>query len=426
MYHEDSNEGAASEARAVVDSVFRRVHVLRVAVLFNEESVQIRYAFPTDRPSWYHACRVFRGGAWRQADDDSAAAAPLASGLYEDRISIAIDDGSVPGFSTFGGYLVARPGTRSYPDEVPASEVEESFIVARGLGSDVRKYLPISRSDDGGPVWRAARSEDELLELRRAGAFLGTIQWRAHRSNPVGYADPGYVLEYRRSAGGRGMYADNWDAEAERPLWMFDPAVAGLRALDVDRLVAREYGQDDPYYLEEGTALPLDPAHAWRDGDALPTVYLRSPSGSRASVRASGRYEDGAWQVRLTRSLAAPDPLDGKPFESGRSYTVQFSVHTRATAARWHLVSMPMALGFDAPGTLEAVRIDGDLDAAEARLVDVPVAYPGIVTLEELSEDPVAGAHLARAVERPLDVAEIDRYLAFVWRHEEARSGGTR
>lgn len=234
------------------------------------------------------------------------------------------------------------------------------------------------------------------------------------------------MLEYRLPAEGRRTYADNWDGEVERPLWMFDPAVAGHRAPDLERLLARGYSQDDAYFLAEKNALPFDPNLDWREGETLPAVYLRRPEGSRSSVRARGRHEDGAWHVRLTRSLEAPDLLDGKSFRPGHTYDVQFSVHTRATAARWHLVSMPMTLGFGAPGTLQAVAVDGDLEAADAALTDVPVVYPGIVTLEELRGDRAVARRLARAVERPLDVAEIESYLAFVWRHEDARSGGSR
>lgn len=394
-----------------LDPLFQQVHTLRVAAVYNETDFQFRYRFPTVEPSWYHSYNVYRDGAWVDAGGE---------GFYEDRLSVMIDDGSVPEFARYGAYIVARPGTRGYPGEVPGGEVAESFIAERGLGSDVRKYIPQSREAGASrdTVWRAGLGEEEIMALRREGVFLNTWQWRAHRSNPIGYADQGYVLEYRNSSGGRGMYADNWDEENNRPLLMYDTSVAPAPALDHDRLVAREYGQDDLYYLSEDFAVPFDPDHEWREGDTLPAVYLREPSGSRGAIAAAGHWDGDAWNVRVTRSLAAPDPLDSKAIEPGRTYRVQFASHTGATGGRWHLVSMPVTMGVDSIGVLQAQRVEGDLDGAEAEWLDIPLIYPGLLTLDDLLEDPQAEYLLQRAANNPLDRMAVSDFLDYVLRHE--------
>jgi len=411
------------EAAEAVEDVFERVHTLRVAVLYNDEDFQVRYEFPTDRPSWYHQYKVYRNGVWEDADG-SGAGGPVESGLYEDRISIMIDDGSVNGFDLFGAYVVAHAGTRSYPDEVPGEDVEGTFITEGGYGSDVRKYILESREEGATPQWRSARSDEDLLQLRQQGVFLNSIQWRAHRSNPMGLADQGYVLEYRNSAGGRGMYSSNWDEEAGQPRYMYDSEQVGMHALEEVRLLAQGYSQNDLYYLAEDFAVPFDAGHIWQEGDTLPAVYLHEGEGSRVAARAHGEWSEGAWRVRVTRSLQAPDPLDSKTLEEGNFYNVQFAVHTHSTGARWHLVSMPMPMGIGAPGFLEAVRVDGPLDEAEAPWTDVPLHYPGILTLEELQSDPRAAGALAPAVANPLDAEEVASFLEFVLEHEKSRMAG--
>ncbi|MFA9480481.1 ethylbenzene dehydrogenase-related protein, partial [Phycisphaerales bacterium AB-hyl4] len=207
--------------------------LLRVAVVYNDTHIQIRYEFATDHPSWYHDYLVYRAGEWQRLGEGAAGPAP--TGLQEDRIAMMLDDGSVEGFAEYGGYVTMHPGVSSRTDEAPA---------------DVNKFLPASREGemDAG-MWQRTHSDDELDRLRDEGVFINTWQWRAHRSNPIGYADPGYVLDARNSAEGQGMYATNWDDEQDQPLYMFDPAERDRHALQDNLLLDRAYGQDDPYYL---------------------------------------------------------------------------------------------------------------------------------------------------------------------------------
>ena len=62
---------------------------------------------------------------------------------------------------------------------------------------DVRKYLPQTRTDPRD--WKTGRTLEEIAKLKADGMFVYLIQCRAHRSNEVGMADDGYVLEFRNS-----------------------------------------------------------------------------------------------------------------------------------------------------------------------------------------------------------------------------------
>ncbi len=365
------------------------IKTLRVSAVYNDSHIQIRYEFPTDNPCWYHQYLVYEDGQWTRYGD--ASSGPDPHGLYEDRISMALDRGKVDGFAEFGGYVTMHPGVRSRSDAIDHERVmAESFFAETLNVDDVRKFLSASRHDpENAQLWRNVRSQEQLRELREAGAFLDTWQWRAHRSNPIGYADNGYVLDYRHSAEGQGMYTDNWDDDTDAPLWMFDHDTVGKHALRKETLLSGGYDQDDAYFIAESNAVPFDPDHQWQDGDVLPQRFLREPSCSRGAIRATGRWNDGAWHVRVTRTLDAPNALDSHALKSGETYHVQFAVHTNSTGARWHYVSMPLTLGMERSADLIATRVSEgkSLDEAESSWIELPIHYPGQATWHDFNGD---------------------------------------
>jgi len=401
------------------------VRTLRVSAVHDGEHIQIRYEFATENPSWYHDYWVHENGRWRRTS--GAVAGPNPLGLYEDRISMAVDAGGVPGFDVYGGYLVSHPGVRSRSDEIGAEAAEAHPHIGGVLGeSEVNKFLAFSR-EDGAPKsrWSRVKDADSLMRLRQDGRFLDTWQWRAHRSNPVGYADNGYVLEFRLGSEGRSMYTTNINEQRDGPAWVYDHAKAGVRALREDRLLARAYGQDDPYYLSEQTARRIDPNDTWRDGDAIPYRLLREPAGSRGALRASGRWSDGAWRVRVTRTLRSPNPLDSHAMSPGDRFTVQFAVHADSTGARWHYVSAPLTLGIDSEAsdaTLRAVRAPAGvpLDEAAGEWVALPVFYPGQFSADEIRTNPPLDRAVRAAAANPTDDRTIRRLAELLVEHEQA------
>lgn len=363
--------------------------VLRVAAVHDDSAIQIRFEFPTDNPVWYHQYWVYDGDEWVR--HGSGAAGPDEHGLYEDRISMMLDDGSVEHFAEAGGFIASHHGMRSLPSEASAEEVRAHPHLGESLErSDVRKFIPASREGEPGEdFWRRVRDPADLEQLRAEGVFLDLWQWRAHRSHPVGYADNGYILDYRHSSEGTGPYTTNALDEAGNPSWMFDPGVAGFRALRFEALKNREYGQDDLHYLAAAHAAPFDPDHAWREGDAIPQRFLREPSGSRGAIRAHGGYSEGAWRIRLTRSLDSPNPLDSKDLRPGENHTVAFAVHSGGVGARHHLVSQPvtLSLGNDPNAEIHAVRADGEpLDEVHAEWTVLPLFMPGTATWDQMHQ----------------------------------------
>lgn len=217
------------------------------------------------------------------------------------------------------------------------------------------------------------------------------------------------------------MYTDNWDDHRSQPAWMFDPDKTGIRSLRLEQLLAKAYSQDDWYYLAQAYAKPFDPAHNWQEGDALPHRFLQQPQGSRGSIRASGRWVDGAWRIAMTRPLEAIDPLDSKTLRHDHEYHVQFATHLYATGARWHYVSMPITLGLGTTATLTATYVQGDLDnpSHELQWIELPLHYPGQVTFDWLRD---AASPLRQSLDaaraNPLDMEQVQAFAEALVEHE--------
>jgi hypothetical protein len=331
-----------------------------------------------------------------------------------------LDDGSVEGFAQMGGFVTAHPGMRSMSGQVSRQDVRNHSYLGDELGrSDVRKFIQESREGEpDNEMWQRVRDESEISQLRDEGVFIDLWQWRSHRSNPLGYADNGYVLDYRHSSEGTGMFTDNSDPSGN-PRYMFDPATAGRYALDIDSLIGRNYGQDDPYFLHQGNAIPFDPDREWMEGDAIPQRFLREPEGSRGALKARGYWEDGYWNLTITRTLDAPDPDGSKSIAEGNLYHAAFAVHADGSGARWHYVSAPYSVGFGVPAAIEAIYIDGSLDRAEVEWTEIPVFYPGQIDFSWLvSQQHPGNVFIEEGEMHMLQLHQLERLTHLIVQHE--------
>ncbi len=375
-------DAQAAERPAQVPDGVPATGTLRVAADFDASEIRLHFEFDTDQPGWHHQVWRYQDGRWQRYGSGSDG--PDQYGLYEDRISMLLDDGLVDGFAQYGGWMTVHEGMRSLDSAVAGEEVAAHPVLGEGMGrSDVRKFLPQTRTDDA-VSWDALQDPEELAAMQARGQFLDLWQWRAHRSHPVGYADNGYVLHYRLSSEGRSMYTTNRDDDAEQPAYMFDPDATGQHALRWEALINGDYGQDDLYYLSRDHAVPFDPDHDWQEGDVIPYRLLQTPDGSRGAIRAEGGYSDGAWRITLSRSLESPNSLDSKRLQDQGLYNVAFAVHTGGVGARWHLVSQPLTMGLGRnDGDIQVVRNPAGI--ADALIwTEVELAQPGQVTWQQV------------------------------------------
>jgi hypothetical protein len=178
----------------------------------------------------------------------------------------------------------------------------------------------------------------ELEKIKASGGFVDLIQWRAHRSNPVGAADDGYVLEFRNFDAGKNPFASNLDGKTKLPRFMFAP------------------GKTGPFLMQGQNAMPFDPKAGWKTGDMLPRYFLQAAEGSAGDNKASGAWKDGEWTVVLVRPLGLANS-DDKTLKAGGVYNVGFAVHDDNITTRGHFVSFVRTLGLGAEASIRAVKL---------------------------------------------------------------------
>ena len=369
---------------------------LQVQVAYNPQHIFFRYRWPAERAHVYHDMLRFADGEWVR--HGASGVGPDPDGTYEDRVTMLVDDGSVPEFGRYGGYITAGANARFFSDEAKPAEVAANPHLGKTLGeSEVRKYLPASRHESAD--WRSVVDAAALQDQRKAGYFLDLWHWRAGRSNALGLSDDQLVAEHRLSDGGRGPYTSNWDGEAKQPLWMFAREIRPSHALRWEEVQAERIDFDGIYYLAESFAVPFDPKHDWQNGDVIPRNLLREGSGSRGDIRVHGqaRWIEGYWDVTLVRERDTGQPLEDKMFLDQGRYDIGFAVHRSASGSRWHYVSLPHSLGLGRTADLQATAFTGEQPPWSQSWFETTLFYPGQVNWPLLNSRAHAGS---------LDIAE--------------------
>jgi hypothetical protein len=336
---------------------------LAVQAAYDADNLYMRFQWKTnmDRAGQMHNYMRYDGEKWSFYGGPRSSGA-VKSGdqppLYEDRLAIMIDDGSVPAFKEQGCWLTCHTGMRDMPDMATKDQLKPNPVLGdAGLKqSDVRKFLPSSRTDELAS-WSETKSAEEIAQIKAAGGFLDLMQWRAARSNPVGMADDGYVLEYRLFDAGKNPFAWNVDRKTMTPNYMFDASKVGMKSLTV----ADVGDPSKPFaVIREENAVPYDPNAGWKADDVLPGRLLsrEDAAGSAAdNDQAEGEWKDGVWTVMWARKLNTGHPEDDKILEEGKAYTVGFAVHDDNVTTRFHLVSFPVSLGLGAEGDIKATKL---------------------------------------------------------------------
>jgi hypothetical protein len=303
----------------------------------------------------------FDGKEWKwygHDRNDKAVRAGQQPALYEDRFSIMLDDGKVPRFAQQGCWLTCHNGMRDTRNTAAADAVKKHPIFgdAGWKETEIRKYLPATRSD-AGASWDKTKSPEEIAKLKAEGQFLDLMQWRVNRSGPVGMADDGFVLESRLFDEGKNPFSWNLNRKTMTPLFMFDVAKVGATALR-----AEDIGNPAKpgAIIKEANAVPFDPNAGWKEGDILPGRLL-----SRADAKGSaadndavhGTWKDGTYTLVWGRKLDTGHPADDKIMKVGGKYTVGFAIHDDNATTRFHHVSFPHTLGIGVDADIKAVTL---------------------------------------------------------------------
>ncbi|HSH91206.1 MAG TPA: ethylbenzene dehydrogenase-related protein [Ramlibacter sp.] len=326
---------------------------LKVQAAYDDRNAYLRFQWRTANPypGNEHQYLRFDGKGWKvhgYPKLDKVVREGQQPGIYEDRMSIMIDDGKVPGFAQQGCWLTCHDGSRDMPRQFTKEEVASNPLLAAIRKTDVRKYLPETRTDPSD--WKTGKNPEEIAKIKAAGGFVDLIQWRAHRSHGVGMADDGYVLEFRYSDGGKDMFASNADAATHQPKYMWDAAKVGYRSITMAELRK----QKTPFLIRDQNAVPFDPKVGWKEGDMVPDYVLsrQDAKGSAADNSAIATWANGMWTVVLVRPLGLANE-DDKALRPGGVYNVGFAVHDDNITTRGHHVSFVRTFGLGAAGKVD-------------------------------------------------------------------------
>lgn len=332
---------------------------LTVQTAHDAEYIYFRFQWKTNlnREGRMHDYIRFDGKQWKwygHDRNDKSVRSGEQPPLYEDRFSIMLDDGKVPLFAQQGCWITCHNGMRDTRNAVVGAPVKQHPVFKDSkYDADIRKYLPSSRTD-AAAGWDKTKSLEEIAKIKAAGGFLDLMQWRAHRSAPVGMADDGYVLEYRLFDAGKNPFSWNVNRTTMTPLNMFDAAKVGARALR-----AEDIGNPlkPAAIIRETNAVPYDPNAGWREGDILPGRLLSraDAQGSAANNDAvHGTWKDSTYTLVWRRKLDTGHPADDKILKVGGTYTVGFAIHDDNVTTRFHHVSFPLTLGIGVDGDIRA------------------------------------------------------------------------
>ena len=336
---------------------------LAVQAAHDDTYLYFRFGWKTNakREGRMHNYVRFDGTAWKFYGSHRASK-KVRSGaqppLYEDRLAIMLDDGKVKDFAKHGCWVTCHNGMRDTPDEATKSQVRSHPLLGKsGLGkSDIRKYLASTRSDEMAS-WDKTKSKQDIAGIKAGGGFLDLMQWRVARSNPVGMADDGYVLEYRLFDKGKNPFSWNLNRKTMTPKYMFDAAKVGFKALR-----AEDIGNPakPAALVRDRNTVAYDANAGWKAGDILPgrRVSRAGATGSAAdNDSAAGVWKDGAYTVIFRRKLDTGHPMDDKILKVGGKYTIGIGIHDDNVTTRYHFVSFPLSLGIGVNADIKAVTL---------------------------------------------------------------------
>ncbi len=336
---------------------------LKVQTAYDSENAYFRFQWKTRNafPGTAHPHWRFDGKEWKQIGWPRLHKKVWGENqpaIYEDRLSMMVDDGSVDNYAKQGCWLSCHTSMRDMPDVAKGEDVKAHPLLGKGLNKkDVRKYLPSTRTDDDAS-WDKTKTAEEIADIKASGGFVDLMQWRAHRSQPIGMADDGYVLEYRLTDAGKNIFSKNWDKKKKQPKYMFDEKKVGFKSRTMDQI--RDTSQPSSIIAEEN-AVAFDPNAGWKEGDMIPEYYVSRAmaKGSAAdNSNAKGTWENGIWTVVWVRKLDTGNPQDDKILKEGKAYTFGFAVHDDNITTRGHHVSFPMSVGFGAKADIEATKVN--------------------------------------------------------------------
>jgi hypothetical protein len=209
-------------------------------------------------------------------------------------------------------------------------------VTLRALVDDERLYLRIEWPDEEadtayrpyrhtGAGWGRTRDVDDGVVLRWRGELSEVVDrwdWSAHLTNCVGHAVD--TVDEGVAEGITGSWLANSDGTDAAPLQVW------RRSEMEGPLLPDEHVVRSADHLFEGHTEPLGEANPltgdpWKEGDTVPSVINRFPTGGQADVEAVGTWEEKRWTLETRRRLDTGDAEHDLAFAEGESFSLEIS-----------------------------------------------------------------------------------------------------
>lgn len=172
-------------------------------------------------------------------------------------------------------------------------------------------------------------------------------QWRASTTNPLGYADDGFLdhtnisKKDERNAEKRTNAAHKWDALGKA-------GVTNIQNKEDDGPKWMSKASSQEPFLMKGKEIPLEKAKI-KKGDTIPGWLLARPNGSRGDIDAAAGYDKklGLWMLELSRKLVTNDKKHDVQFDDlSKTYYFGIAVWENDRLYGHARVKKPFALTF--------------------------------------------------------------------------------
>ena len=316
---------------------------LKVQAAYDDKNAYLRFQWRTnaDRAGTAYPSYRFDGKEWKSYGGpklDKEVQDGTEPGIYEDRMSLMIDDGKVPGFARQGCWLTCHDGSRDMPGSSARTTSKANALLTAIKKDDVRKYLPATRTDPSD--WKTGKPVDEIAKIKAAGGFVDLIQWRAHRRTRSAWPTTATCSSFAISIPARTCSAATPTRGRTRR------ASCGTRRRPGTSRYGEHCARATTSWSASRTRVPFDPSAGWKEGDMLPDYFLsrEDAKGSAADNKAIARLEGREWTVVISRPLGLAND-DDKALREGGVYNVGFAVHDDNITTRGHHVSFVRTLG---------------------------------------------------------------------------------
>lgn len=227
---------------------------LSAKAVYTKDEIFLLFVWPDEEASLVKGTWKLQGGKWIKQKGD------------EDRVGVTWEINRIEKFATKGCAVLCHNESKNRDDW----------------------YYAVNSPAEKGDMWH----------------------WKAYRSNPMGYADDGYVTvgkkpeEGRKGDAGTGKAKKNETKDKSNPLFKQDPnKPASIKG-----------------FLLADEAIEIKDYSGFKEGDQIPQHMLSKFGGSFGDVKAKGVWKDKKWTLILHRKLNTGQE-DDVAFNPDKVYT---------------------------------------------------------------------------------------------------------